>query len=313
MIHINEYILIRGLEQYILISGDEEKPLMLFLHGGPGTSQIGFIRKYQAKLEKDFLVVNWDQRGAGKSNIKKFSKDELTIENIAKDAECLIEILLKRFNKKKIYLVGHSFGTIIGIRLTKKIPEYIEAFISIGQVVDINRGDKIIYKFLTSITKKENNKKIIKKLIKMGEPPYRNKLNIKNLEKIISKYKGDILKLSKIKFVFKSFSLEYYSVLDWGRFLVGMIRSKRFMDEELYSINLFQEIKEVEVPIYFCVGDNDYETPANLIEEYYNFIKAPKKNIYKFKCSAHMPNIEEVDTFYKMCKSIVKYIESKES
>ncbi|MCR1951290.1 alpha/beta hydrolase [Clostridium sp. DSM 100503] len=306
MLQVSEYILIRGLEQYILISGNEKKPVMLFLHGGPGTSQSGFIRKYQNKLEKEFLIVNWDQRGAGKSNIKKFSRDELTIENIVKDTECLIEVLLKRFNVKKIYLVGHSFGTIIGIRVVKRIPQYIEGFISIGQIVDINEGDKISYNYLSAITKEYNDKNIIRKLYKLGEPPYKNKLDINALEKIISKYKGDIFKLSKMKFILKSFSLEYYSMLDWIRFLIGMIRCKRFMYEELYSINLFQEIKEIKVPIYFCVGDNDYHTPAKLIEEYYRFIKAPKKNIYKFKCSAHMPNIEEVDTFYNMCKSIIK-------
>ena len=78
MIEISEYIEINGIKQYVLITGNENGPLMLFLHGGPGVSQSGFIRKYQSKLEEDFLVVNWDQRGAGKSNIKKFSRKDLS-------------------------------------------------------------------------------------------------------------------------------------------------------------------------------------------------------------------------------------------
>lgn len=99
MIEINEYIKLRNINQYILITGNENSPLILFLYGGPGVSQIGFIRKYQHKLEKDFLVVNWDQRESGKSNTKKFSKFDLTIDNIVKDTLSLIEILLSRFKR----------------------------------------------------------------------------------------------------------------------------------------------------------------------------------------------------------------------
>ena len=85
MLEISEYVNLNGVKQYILATGNEKGPLMLFLHGGPGVSQSGFIRKYQSKLEEDFLVVNWDQRGAGKSNTKIFSKDELKINNKERD------------------------------------------------------------------------------------------------------------------------------------------------------------------------------------------------------------------------------------
>lgn len=107
MLEISEYVNLNGVKQYILATGNENGPLMLFLHGGPGVSQSGFIRKYQSKLEEDFLVVNWDQRGAGKSNTKIFSKDELKINNIVNDAISLIEILRDRF--KKSYLFSRAF------------------------------------------------------------------------------------------------------------------------------------------------------------------------------------------------------------
>ena len=109
MLEISEYVNLNGVKQYILATGNENGPLMLFLHGGPGVSQIGFIRKYQSKLEEDFLVVNWDQRGAGKSNTKIFSKDELKINNIVNDAISLIEILRDRFKKNRIYFIFSSF------------------------------------------------------------------------------------------------------------------------------------------------------------------------------------------------------------
>ena len=169
MLEISEYINLNGVKQYILATGNENGPLMLFLHGGPGVSQSGFIRKYQSKLEEDFLVVNWDQRGAGKSNTKIFSKDELKINNIVNDAISLIEILRDRFKKNRVYLVGHSFGSLIGIILSQKIPQYIKAYISIGQVVNINEGDKFIYKILLKKVNNENYQKGIKILKNIGK------------------------------------------------------------------------------------------------------------------------------------------------
>ena len=304
MIEISDYIEINGIKQYVLITGNENGPLMLFLHGGPGVSQIGFIRKYQSKLEKKFLVVNWDQRGAGKSNIKKFSRKELTIDNIINDAISLIKILRERFKKTHVYLIGHSFGSLIGIILAQKIPQYIKVYISVGQVVNINEADKVTYKLLSQKIKKENNKKGINILKKIGKPPYVTKDSIRNLDKLIEKYKGDIFKINKLSFILNSISFKYYSIFDWFRFLRGSVISKKYMYSEMAAINLFNLSNKFEVPIYFCCGDNDYHTPSKIIEDYYNFIDAPKKALYKFKTSAHMPNVEEELCFYNMCKSI---------
>lgn len=304
MIEISEYINLNGIKQYILATGNENGPLMLFLHGGPGVSQSGFIRKYQSKLEKSFLVVNWDQRGAGKSNTKIFSKDELRINNIVNDAISLIEILRDRFKKNRIYLIGHSFGSLVGIILSQKIPQYIKAYISIGQVVNINEGDKFIYKILLKKVNNENYQKGIKILKDIGKPPYKTQDSINKLNKLIQKYKGDVFKFSKISFMLKSISFKYYNLFDWFKFLGGIVISNRYMYSEMASINLFNVNNKFEIPIYFCCGDNDYHAPSKIVEEYYNFINAPKKAIYKFKSSAHMPNIEEETCFYNMCKAI---------
>lgn len=306
MIEQSEYVELNGIKQYILVTGNEKGPLMLFLHGGPGVSQSGFIRKYQSELEKSFLVVNWDQRGAGKSNTKKFSKNELKIYNIVDDAISLIEILINRFKKNNIYLIGHSFGSLIGIMVSQKIPQYIKAYISIGQVVDINKGDKFVYKILLKRVNNENYRKGIKILNEIGEPPYKTQDSIRKMNKLIEKYNGDIFKFSKLAFILKSISFKYYNAFDWFSFLCGSIVSKRYMYSEMASINLFNKCNQFEIPVYFCCGDNDYHTPSKVIEEYYNFINAPKKALYKFKSSAHMPNIEEELYFYNICKEIIQ-------
>lgn len=306
MIEIKEYINLRNVDQYILITGNENGPLMLFLHGGPGVSQIGFIRKYQRKLEEDFLVINWDQRGAGKSNTRNFSENDLTIDHIVEDTIALIKILLNRFQKDKLFLVGHSFGSLIGILVSKKIPNYISAFISIGQVVNINKGDKISYNFLLKKVTIDNYKKGIKILRRIGAPPYSDKNKVNELNKLVELYNGYIFKINKVSFILKSISFKYYNLFDWFKFLKGIIISNKYIYSEMTKINLFTKINSIDVPIYFCCGDNDYCTPTKLIEEYYRFINAPKKAIYKFKSSSHMPNVEEELCFYNMCKIIFK-------
>ena len=101
-----EKITLGSIEQWIsLRSDDTENPLILFLHGGPGTAQIGFSRKPQRMLEKYFLVVNWDQRGAGRSYSKRVRREDMTIQRFVSDAEELDELLLKRFGQKKVFLV----------------------------------------------------------------------------------------------------------------------------------------------------------------------------------------------------------------
>ncbi len=119
------------------------------------------------------MVINLDQRGAGRSYSRSLRKEDMKIESFIKDAEELIEYLLKRFEQKKVYLVGHSWGTIIGAYLTAKIPDLIWAYIAIGQIVDMERGELISYQFTLDEAKRLNNKKAIQQFEKIGEPPYK--------------------------------------------------------------------------------------------------------------------------------------------
>ena len=122
-----EAIEIGGTQQWIALRSEStSNPIILFLHGGPGTAQIAFSRKAQHTLEKDFIVVNWDQRGAGRSYSSKIKKDDMVIERFVLDAEELVESLLKRFKQKRLFLPsGHSWGSIIGAHLAAKRPDLL--------------------------------------------------------------------------------------------------------------------------------------------------------------------------------------------
>lgn len=143
---INKLVNIKvgGQNQTLLIRGkNKDNPIILFLHGGPGLAQICYARKYQEKLEDEFLVVNWDQRGSGKSYSFFMNKDSLTKNQIVEDAEEIIEYLCKTYGKEKIILVGHSWGTELGMDIIKKDSSKIFSYIGVGQVVDHTEGDML--------------------------------------------------------------------------------------------------------------------------------------------------------------------------
>ena len=139
-----EKITLGGIKQTILIRGhDTKSPILLFLHGGPGFPEMDIAYKFQRKLEEHFIVVNWDQRGAGKSFSKKIPRESMTIEQFISDAHELIRFLRERFDKEKIYLVGHSWGTTLGLLLTQRYPELFFAYVGIGQVVNALESEQI--------------------------------------------------------------------------------------------------------------------------------------------------------------------------
>ncbi len=123
-----ESLTLGGITQWISLRSDNiNSPILLFLHGGPGTAQIFWSRKSQKELESSFLVVNWDQRGAGRSYSRSLRKEDMKIERFVADAKELIEYLLKRFGQNKVFLAGHSWGSIVGAYLVAKRPDLIRA------------------------------------------------------------------------------------------------------------------------------------------------------------------------------------------
>jgi len=221
-----ESLSIGGIPQWIsLRSEDIKNPILLFLHGGPGTAQISFSRKSQRRLEDRFLVINWDQRGSGRSYSRSLRKEDMKIERFIADAEELIEQLLKRFGQEKVYLVGQSWGTIVGAYLTAKRPELIRAYIAIGQIVDMERGELISYQFTLDEARRLNNKKAIQQLEKIGTPPYAN-LNDAGVQRNwLSEFHGAAYEGSLQDVILKNVSIRDLRPFDIIRFVAGAILS----------------------------------------------------------------------------------------
>lgn len=307
-----EQVSLGGLKQWILIRGHStDNPILLFLHGGPGSSEMAFAYKYGRNIEKKLTVVHWDQRGSGKSFSRKIPKETMHIEQFVSDAHELITYLLKKFNKKKVILVGHSWGTVIGTLLSQRHPELIHAYIGIGQVVNIDLNEKVSHKFTLDEAIKEGNKKAIKQLSKL-HPPYSNEqiMQLNKQRKWLNYYGGAIYGQKKswflIKHIFKS---PEYTIRDFMKFINGILFSLTNMWTEMVeTVNFFEDVLEWKIPVYFIVGRYDYNTPFELSEKYFLQITAPKKEFFWFEKSAHSPNYLEPDKFEKVLFSIVKDI-----
>jgi len=305
---INQWISIR--------TKDIKNPILLYLHGGPGTPVMPLFRHFQAPLEEYFIVIQWEQRGAGKSFSWRIPKESMTITQFIADLHELILLLCKRFNKKKIYLMGHSWGSVLGILTVQRYPQLFHAYIGVGQASNTIETEKIMYHFALKKSKELGDKKAVKLLTKIGPPfknmapPYVNFYKAGYFTKmrvygLVAKYGGLIYNINGYRSVVKYF-FKYlpklkpeYTFLDLIRILQGNFFSTKTMIKELLTINLLEQIPELKIPVYFLMGRHDYNWSAELAKKYFDVLKAPKKEFIWFEKSAHAPNGEEPIKFNK--------------
>lgn len=161
--HSKGFVKIRNSKQYVTIgTKDIEKPILLYLHGGPGLAQTPITFPYFKELEKDFIVVFWDQRGAGKSfngfNPSKYQ----TVDSFIEDTKEITKYLINKFNKEKIYLIGNSWGSLLGMETIKKYPELYYAYVGTGQMVDVQENLKKSYDLIFNIAIENKDKELEK-------------------------------------------------------------------------------------------------------------------------------------------------------
>lgn len=298
---------IGGVEQALLIRGNNKNnPVILFLHGGPGQSEIGYIREYQKKLEEKFVVVRWDQRGAGISFTKDIPKESFTIEQFLKDTDEITDYLREEFNQPKIFICGHSWGTVLGTLAVKNNPEKYLAYISVGQVVNMRENEKISYDFALRKAKEVNDEEGIKDLQSI-EIAYTFE-NMMSYRKYVGKF-GGVIKTEPKKGMGSSLLMSTeYRLFDKLNYQKRILHSAKLMNSELFNINFMEDVKELEVPTYFIIGKDDYTCVFPLVEKFYKQLKAPKKELIVFENSAHLPQLEENEKFNDTIIRIMEHV-----
>ena len=297
-----ELVNLNGYPQWLLIRGqDVSRPLLLFLHGGPGESNMWLAHYTMKELEKYFVCVNWAQRGAGKSFRPGPPPESMTIDQFVQDTIALIELLCARFGQQKVLLLGHSWGSVLAMKVAAARPDLLYAVIGMGQVVDMQRGEDLSYRYALERAHAEHNFKAILSLEQLGgADTYRNDSNFVQRRWLVH-YGGMIHALDTGAVVSMLLNAPECSIADCIRGLTrrDMKFSCRRMGNEIMGVHLLQEIQELSVPVFFFVGRYDYTTPFVLVEQFYASLKAPYKQLTWFEHSAHMPHMEEPDKFQR--------------
>ena len=298
-----ETVNINGLNQRIIIRGrDSTKPVLLYLHGGPGDPEFPFVHYFNPGIENMFVVCYWDQRGAGLSYSKNIPPETMTLSQFVDDASKVSEYLIHKFKREKIYLLGHSWGTMLGSFTINKFPDHYYAFISVGQVGDQERSEKISYDFVLSKAKEIRDRKAIKALEKIGPPPYSDPEEaLKKLiveRKYVIRYGGAVKKGNFYPQAIKPMIFcREYSLTDKFNYLKGMEFTKKYLWDTIMKTNLFRTLPSQKIPVYILQGISDYETTYTISKSYFDSLKAPLKRFYTFKNSAHSPIFEEPEKF----------------
>jgi pimeloyl-ACP methyl ester carboxylesterase len=157
-----EVVMLEGVPQHIRVRGVcASNPVLLFLHGGPGGPDRHWVMKCQSGLADTFTLVCWDQRGSGKSYTRAQSREKMTIEIMVRDAVALIEHLCAKFSKDAVYIVGYSWGSVLGVLTSLRCPKRVAAYVGMGQVVDLDENESHSYKLVLEEAYQRNDKKAI--------------------------------------------------------------------------------------------------------------------------------------------------------
>ena len=275
-----EKLNINGTEQWITIRGQHgNKPILLHLGmGGPGGG--GFAtRALFEPLEKDFVVVAWDEPGTGKS-YQAVPIHALTVDRFVEDAYTLTLYLCERFHQDKIYVYGVSWSSIIGVRLVQQHPEIFHAYIGNGQMVNTTENDILGYELALDYLAEKGDTKTLEALRYNGPPPYTG-------ENVTERYVAylDVLQeymnaphLSVIAPIVPFMATEY-GYVDKINHTRGLIESFQVVYPQLKDLDFMEQAPKLDVPVYLFAGRNDVNAMHAIVEEYYNLLEAPHKEL----------------------------------
>ena len=292
------FVNINGVEQGMFImSKDTTHPVLLYLHGG--MPDYFLTQKYPTGLEDDFTVVWWEQRGSGLSYHPDNPPESVTAEQLISDTLAVTNYLRQRFGQEKIYLMGHSGGTFIGIQAAARAPELYFAYIGVAQMSYQLLSEQMAYNYMLEQFKENGNSGMVRKLeeapvtLAGGVPdaylalrdPAMHSLGIGTTHDMNSVLGG---------IFFPSWTFRGYTLPEKVNLWRGKSRSGVSpLWDDMLSTDLSKEVTELSIPVYFFEGIYDYTCSYTLAKEYFNQLRSPVKGFYTFERSAHSPMFEQ--------------------
>ena len=280
---------IGGIQQVVEIKTDDaSKPVLLFLSGGPGSSMIKGADAFTNSLKSRFTIVQWDQRDAGKTLKLNPSPTQPSVGQMEKDTYQVIQFLRKELKQEKIYLLGSSWGNVLGFYIVKNHPELLHAYFASNPVVSQLDSEK---ELLTTLKMHFKD----------------NALASQELDTISFPFTSDESMFYLRKWLFYKDGKEFAMSAGFKTGFLQWSTSWSPVWNEVMNIDLPKTLKSVDCPVYFFVGKNDIQTSTRITQEYFETLKAPKKRLFLFEHSGHQIHQDEPAKFQE---AIIKTLDT---
>lgn len=300
-IEMEETITIGAIDQFISVRGrNPENPVLLVLHGGPGwvTSPISWW--VSQGWEEYFTVIHWDQRGAGKTyamNDPEEVAPTMTRAHMDADVDEVVQWARSRFGKERIFVLGHSWGSLLGLSLAERRPEWLHAYVGVGQWIDFYESERRGWRWAFARAQAAENSKALADLASLtpyaetGSPPSLDDLFLQR--RWLNHFGGGAYNRPGAGFESAAFRLSpLYSAEDVSIVFEAQEYSMRHLFDEAIEAN-FQSLHRLEVPVFLFLGRHDHNVSATLAAEWFEGLDVPFKRLVWFDHSAHEVMAEE--------------------
>lgn len=304
------YVNINGVKQGMFIkSKDRKNPVLLYLHGG--MPDYFLTEKYPTGLEDYFTVCWWEQRGSGISYRAVIPSETVTLDQLVSDTLEVTNYLRHRFFKDKIYLMGHSGGTFIGIQAAARAPELYYAYIGVAQMSNQLKSEKLAYDYMLRQFKTNGNTKMVQKLeaapVMMTNSVPDKYLAVRDeaMHRLGIGTTHDMKSVIGSIFLRSLQSREYTLSEKFNTWHAKASSGVNILWNTVMATDLAKKVPKLDIPVYFFHGIYDYTCNYTLAKEYFSKLKAPVKGFYTFKKSAHSPIFEEPEKTQKILREDV--------
>lgn len=289
-----------GTRQVVNVRGaDRGNPILLFVHGGPGAVEMPIAWSFQRPWEDFFTVVQWDQRGAGRSYLLEDPAKiapTMTLERYRDDAIELIEQLRVKYGKRKVILLGHSWGSLLGLSVAAKRPDLLYAYVGMGQLIDVRENERVGIAWTLAEARRRGDTAAITAVEALRPYPDSGAFTIDQADgwrKWAIGYGAIAAGRADANFYLRAPKLSpEYTPADLKAWDDGSLLTVTTLWPRLADVSLAR-IDRIGTPVIMLLGRHDYMTPSSITEAWMTRLRAPKKRAIWFENSGHLPMIEE--------------------
>jgi pimeloyl-ACP methyl ester carboxylesterase/membrane protease YdiL (CAAX protease family) len=301
-----KYVRLGGVDQWVMIRGtDVANPPLIVLHGGPGMSEMGFFRRFNAPLERHFTIVHWDQRGTGKSFDRDIPRPSMTLEQFVADLDELVDIVRRRFAKEKVAILGHSWGSALGAIYAARFPDKVSVYVGAAQIGDWPAAESLSYAFGLAEAERQHDEQALKKLRAIGPPPYPAK-SVFVERMVVNRLDGQMRLGILWKAARALFGRPESSIFDLPNLLRGFAFTLDAMWPEVSKLNLLKLVPSLRVPVFIFAGRRDHWVPPETSVAYFDALTAPTKKLVWFEQSGHEAFGDEPEKFNSTMIELVR-------